>query len=95
MIFWRRCEFLSRIRCVGYYHEFEIAEKVVIANELNINEGGYYSHAVIEGVEPGLYPQSSHIRGNRYFYKWDGKNYVKIDAFPDPQCDIISYAPIG
>jgi hypothetical protein len=85
---------INRTRCIGYYHDFELAEKVVLANSLNINEDGYYSHVVIEQVEPGLYPLDACT--HRWFYKWDdNKNYVKVEDFVDPNFDVTSYAPIG
>ena len=89
-----RWKTVERSRCVGYYHEFKLAEEVVCSdNNMNLNEDGYYSHAVIEQVEPGLYPDDP--IDHRWFYKWDGKNYVKLEKFNDPLVDVISYTPLG
>ena len=89
---WRSVE---RTRTVGFYHEFELAEKVAMANSMDLNEDGYYSHIVIERVEPGLYPDDP--ISHRWFYKWDQKTetYIKLENFEDPIPDIISYQSIG
>ena len=88
-----RWKSVERTRCVGFYYEFELAEETVLINNGDINENGYYSHVIIEKIEPGLYPTSAHT--NRWFYKWDGEKYVKLKFFNDPLFDVISYAPIG
>ena len=89
---WRSVE---RTRTVGFYHEFELAEQVAMANSMDLNEDGYYSHIVIERVEPGLYPDDP--ISHRWFYKWDQKTetYIKLENFEDPIPDIISYQSIG
>lgn len=64
-------------RAVGFYHEFEIAEKAVIYNSLDINEMGYYPFVVIEKTEPGFYTYSR----EEYWYKWnrETKCYERIE----------------
>ena len=64
-------------RAVGFFHEFEIAEKAVIYNSLDINEMGYYPFAVIEEVTPGIYSFSR----KEYWYQWNRvtKCYERIE----------------
>jgi hypothetical protein len=69
-------------RCVGYFHEFEIAKDALVNNELDINEMGYYPFAVIEELKPGFY---SYPR-NEYWFKWNPETekyeeYLKPERF--------------
>ena len=86
-------EAVERSRCVGYYHEFDVAEWAVVNNNGDIYENGYYPYAVIEQVEPGIYPTGA-IK-HRHFYEWKDDKYVKCDNFDDPYSNVVSYAPIG
>jgi hypothetical protein len=83
----------SHIRCVGYYNKFEYAEECIKINNGNIYENGYYPYAVIEEVEPGIYP----LGKNKWFYEWgdqfDHENGYKKCKFED--VDRILFAPIG
>ena len=54
-------------RCVGFYHEFQIAEDALINNDLDINEMGYYPYGIIEEVYPGFYT----CPRKEYWYKWN------------------------
>ena len=42
-------------RCVGYVSKLEDAIDIVESNSGDLNEAGYYPHAVIENVEEGIY----------------------------------------
>ena len=55
-------------RVVGYYDDFNTAKKAVEENWCDIYEDGHYKYAVIEALEPGLYP----ICLTPIFYKWEG-----------------------
>ena len=44
----------SNIRCWGYYFTFNEAERVILNNDTDIFECGYYTYAVIEEIRPGL-----------------------------------------
>lgn len=68
-----------RSRCIGYYHEYDAAEEIVIDNGGDMWET-IYTYAVIEKVFPGLY---SHDTDPKWF-KHDiptGK-YIKLDDNP-------------
>ncbi len=54
-------------RAVGYYHDFENADRAVRENVMDINECNYYPFAVIEYLKEGIYsfPRSE------YWYKWN------------------------
>jgi hypothetical protein len=86
-------EAVERCRCVGYFLDFETAERCVLINNMDISENEYYSHVVIEQVEPGMYPTMP--LDHRWFYGWDGEQYVKLENFDDPHADVTSYVPIG
>ena len=58
----------GRCRVVGFYEDFATAEKCVLENWGDIYEDGYYKYAVIEAIEPGLYPTCL----TPVFYKWEG-----------------------
>jgi len=78
-----------RCRCVGYFLDFETAERCVLTNDMG---RWYYSHVVIEQVEPGMYPTMPLY--HRWFYGWDGERYIKLENFDDPHADV-SYVSIG
>ena len=64
---------------VGYYPDLESAQIAVEDNWCDIAER-CYNYAVIEAIEPGLYP----YRKKRWFYKhnWDIDKYESIEE-PD------------
>lgn len=55
-------------RVVGYFRTLQEAKDCVTKNSGNIYKDGYYPYAVIEGVEPGLYPATL----DSIWYKWEG-----------------------
>lgn len=57
-----------RQRVVGFYDDYETAKKAVEENWCDLYEDGYYKYAVIEALEPGLYPTCL----TPIFYKWEG-----------------------
>ena len=57
-------------RVVGFYEDFATAEKCILENWGDIYEDGYYKYAVIEALEPGLYPTC--LTPTPVFYKWEG-----------------------
>lgn len=72
-------------RCVGYYDNFKDADDAVKSNCCDIFET-IYNYAVIEKVEPGLYPYCR----ERWFYQvhienddWLSAEYKPID---EPYC---------
>ena len=54
-------------RAVGFFHEFEVAEKCLVENDMDINECGYYPFAVIEEVMPGFYT----VPRKEMWYQWN------------------------
>lgn len=86
-------EAVLRKRTVGFFHEFALAEQCVLTNNGDIWEDGYYTHAVIERVDPGLYSMGS--IEFRKFYEWKDGKFVKCETFDDPEADVASYSPIG
>lgn len=46
----------DRCRTVGFYHDLPTAKKTVEENIGDLWEAGWYPYAVVEAVEPGLYP---------------------------------------
>jgi hypothetical protein len=64
-------------RAVGFFHEFDYAEKAVIHNMLDINEMGYYPFVVIEKTEPGFYTYPR----EEFWYQWnrETKCYERIE----------------
>jgi len=47
---------IKHSRCVGFTTDKMRAVDIVSHNYGNINEEGYYKYAVVERIEPGLYP---------------------------------------
>ena len=45
----------GQTRCIGFFHELEIAIEAVEDNAMDMNECGYYHYALIEKVGPGFY----------------------------------------
>src|SRR5271154_3764287 len=41
-------------RIWGYYFDFDAAENAILTNYSDLFEEGYYNHAVIERVQPGI-----------------------------------------
>ena len=68
-------------RAIGYFETFKEAEEVVINNELDICEEGYYHYAVIEEVHPGIYT----VPRTEIWYKWNREKgqYENIIEKPD------------
>ena len=66
-------------RVVGWYPSLKKAIEAVEENHGDIYEYGFYKYAIIEGLEPGLYPDCF----NPIFYKWEGSiesgGYKKIE----------------
>ena len=58
---------IVRKRCVGYFPDFETADRCVRENWGDIYENGHYNHVVIEGKEPGLYSLTT----EEHWYHWD------------------------
>jgi len=56
-------------RAVGYYYDFEKADRAIRENCMDINECGYYPFAVIEPLQEGIYsfPREEH------WYQWNKK----------------------
>ena len=67
-------------RVVGFRHTFELAEEVVKTNMCDIWEYSY-DYALIEEVDPAIYPCSM----TRWFYKFnqDIGGYERIE---EPEC---------
>jgi len=59
---------VSGSRTVGYFRTLQEAKDCIAQNWGDIYEDGYYPYAVIEGVEPGLYPTTL----DSIWYKWEG-----------------------
>lgn len=58
--------YFGSMRVLGWYEEFSDADEALRENVLDIYEYTY-NYAVIEWVEPGLYPNII----DRQFYQWD------------------------
>ena len=63
-------------RCVGYFKEFEKAEKIVLENGYDIWET-CYDYAVIENIPEGIYNYDFHPTWYKY-HKLAG-GYVKCE----------------
>ena len=55
-------------RVVGFYTDLETAKQAIEENWCDLYENGYYKYAIIEELEPGLYPYCE----KPIFYKWEG-----------------------
>lgn len=77
------------IRCVGYFKNFEKAEKAVLDNACDIWET-CYDYAVIENVEEGLYQYDQ----NSVWYKWDDldEEYKRIKGRPEQYKNQVGFA---
>ena len=67
-------------RIVGFRHELDSAKEVVEKNMCDIWET-CYDYAVIEKVDPCLYPDCM----ERYFFKYN-KEKDGYDPIPEPEC---------
>ena len=69
-------------RTVGYYTEKEQAINAVLENRCDLWET-IYTYAVVERLEPGLYPLA--MSEDRLLFKWnkDKQQYEQIEAFED------------
>lgn len=68
-------------RCVGYYFDLNRAIDVVVNNECDIYERGYYPYCVIESVKEGLYA----VERTEYWFEWDDNTacYQRLNEKPD------------
>lgn len=82
---------IKRSRLVGWYNDKDIATDMVECNDLDINEGGYYSFAVVEKVPEGTYALSSQA-DDEVWYEWNKttKKYVSA-AKPEALTSIMSF----
>ena len=62
-------------RVVGYFKTLADAKYCIEHNCGDIYEDGYYPYALIEAVEPGLYPTTF----DSIWYKWDKDGYKSIE----------------
>ena len=69
---------IVRDRLVGWFPTLGRAEEVVVNNEGDIYECGYYNYCIIEEVLPGLYP---HVSREEWF-EWKKEGYILI---PKPE----------
>ena len=69
-------------RTVGYYTEKDQAINAVLENRCDLWET-IYTYAVVELLEPGLYPLA--MSEDRWFFKWnnDTKQYEPMDPIND------------
>lgn len=70
---------ISSLRTVGYFEDFNDAERIVVENVCDIWEYTY-DYAMIEEIGPGLYPTIDGF----WLYKWntEAKKYERI-ALPE------------
>lgn len=61
-------------RCVGWFPSRYYAAQVLISNDGDINENGYYKYAVIEEWASGIYK----VVKNTWFYQFDQYGYIEI-----------------
>ena len=69
-------------RLVGFYHNFNDAEKAVTTNAGDINET-CYDYAIIEKVEPGLYQCATSKDRTLYKFDYESHTYNRIE---EPKC---------
>ena len=62
-------------RLVGYYKDFETAEKAVLNNECDLAEQ-VYAYAMIQKVGEGLYQEPDFV--NLYMFDWENKEYFRV-----------------
>ncbi len=72
---------LIRDRCVGFYNELADAMKCVENNWGDIYEEGYYSHAVIERLQSGLYQHPEFT----IWFKWDKEKEAYVPFIGTPE----------
>ena len=75
-----------RNRSVGWFPTLDRAEEVVMNNEGDIYECGYYNYCVIEKVSPGLYPDVS----REEWFEWKNGGYTLIPK-PDWLKDSLNF----
>lgn len=66
------------IRCWGYVHTYEQAEKVVLENITDIHECGYYNYAVIEAVPSSIPVLYTDISSTWFQIDNEKQTYVPI-----------------
>lgn len=67
------------IRLVGYFETFDKAEEIIVNNQDDIYECGYYEYAIIQNIPSGLYKYDL----QPVWYQWNDINgYTKIDTIP-------------
>ena len=71
----------SDSRAVGWFETFKDAEEIVIGNYGDIEEAGYYTYAVIEKVEPGLY----RFDLDAVWYKFRGRKKITAKRIKCPK----------
>lgn len=78
----------SGSRCVGWFHECDIAIMCLVKDYADLWELGFYPYAVIETVPEGLYPHDM----NPLWFAWhdETKGYEPIDR-PESQRNIYGY----
>lgn len=83
-----RDSLLRSPRCVGWFHDPQRAQACVERNDGNIHEDGYYTYAVVEEVNEGLYPDTP----TTWFYEWSykTKRYEAI-VCPERFKDMINF----
>ena len=76
-------------RCVGVFEHWEQAEKILVTNQGDLNEGGYYVYALIERCEHlGLCPKLEPVSWFHWEWevgKWEGcktpEQFLKVSNF--------------
>ena len=74
-------------RCVGFFHEYENAEKIILENIYDIYED-YYLYAVIEKIEAGIYSQCKEST----WFIWENDSYKKLDKKPERFNNVINFS---
>lgn len=64
----------TRCSTVGWFKKFEEAEKCILFNWGDIQEAGWYNHAVIEKINEGLYGYTR----LEFWYYMSGKDIYAI-----------------
>lgn len=68
-------KFLIRDHTLAFYETFKDAERSVLKYAHKLDEGGYYNHAVIEKVGPGLV---NHFERDEVWFKVGKRSSKKI-----------------
>jgi len=82
------------LRTVGFFETAQKATEVLDKNHGDLNEAGYYSLAIIEEVEFGLYPKTSLVASYQHVRlqvkdpgKWEKHKYAPplVEKFLEKQ----------